>query len=94
MNMGEARRKELEFFQKSKDYGALRNIGTGYLSSNLSDRLINAVRRQLPNISTFVNKRCGWLLLGAAGRRSWAAGCDTAVHARACSAIGMGQPDT
>lgn len=63
MGMQEARRKELEFFQKQREYGGLRNVGTGYLSSNLSERLINAVRRQLPNISTFVNKRC------AAGRR-------------------------
>lgn len=59
MNMGDARRKELEFFRASKDYAGLRNVGTTYLSSNLSERLINAVRRQLPNISTFVNKRCG-----------------------------------
>mgnify|MGYP001052462427 CR=1 FL=1 len=57
MSMNDARRKELDFFRGSKSYGGLKNVGTGFLSSNLSERLINAVRRQLPNISTFVNKR-------------------------------------
>lgn len=56
MSMTDARRKELDFFRGSKSYGGLKNVGTGYLSNNLSERLINAVRRQLPNISTFVNK--------------------------------------
>lgn len=102
MTMQDARRRELDFFQKSKvrhrswgernglracllgppttgqrrlavmcsltsaaaspapcapqDYGLLKNIGTGYLSSELSERLISSVRRQLPNISGFVNK--------------------------------------
>jgi hypothetical protein len=65
MSMGEARRKELEFFRGSKDYAGVRTVGTGYLSSTLSERLINAVRRQLPNISTFVNKR--YAVLAAVG---------------------------
>lgn len=39
-----------------QDYGLLKNIGTGYLSTELSERLISSVRRQLPNISGFVNK--------------------------------------
>ncbi|KAI7841316.1 hypothetical protein COHA_004935 [Chlorella ohadii] len=56
MSMQDARRRELDFFQKSKDYGLLKNIGTGYLSTELSERLISSVRRQLPNISGFVNK--------------------------------------
>lgn len=34
----------------------LKNIGTGHLSTELSERLISSVRRQLPNISGFVNK--------------------------------------
>lgn len=54
--MQDARRRELDFFQKSRDYGQLKNIGTGHLSTELSERLISSVRRQLPNISGFVNK--------------------------------------
>ena len=40
----------------TQDYSLLKNIGTGYLSTELSERLISSVRRQLPNISGFVNK--------------------------------------
>ena len=54
--MLDARNKELDFFQKKGDYGGLKNIGTGYLSTELSEKLIASVRRQLPNISGFVNK--------------------------------------
>lgn len=56
MSMKDARSKELQFFHSSRDYGGLKNVGTGYLSTELSDRLISSVRRQLPNISGFVNK--------------------------------------
>ena len=56
MSMSNARSKELEFFHKTRDYAGLRNIGTGFLSTELSEKLIASVRRQLPNISGFVNK--------------------------------------
>lgn len=46
----------LWLFCAAQDYGLLKNIGTGYLSTELSERLISSVRRQLPNISGFVNK--------------------------------------
>ena len=54
--MRDARAKELEYFQKKSDYQGLRNVGTGHLSTELSEKLISSVRRQLPNISGFVNK--------------------------------------
>jgi dynamin 1-like protein len=56
MDMGAARRRELEFFNASKDYTGLKNVGTGYLAGDLSEKLIASVRRQLPNISGFLNK--------------------------------------
>ncbi|KAL6777453.1 DRP1 [Auxenochlorella protothecoides x Auxenochlorella symbiontica] len=56
MDMGRARQKELDFFQAKPDYQGLRNIGTGFLSSELSTKLVASVRRQLPNIAAFVNK--------------------------------------
>lgn len=56
MSMNDARRKEMEFFEGSSDYKGLRNIGTSYLSTDLSEKLIASVRRQLPNISGFLNK--------------------------------------
>lgn len=56
MSMRDARAKELEYFQKKSDYQGLRNVGTGHLSTELSEKLISSVRRQLPNISGFVNK--------------------------------------
>lgn len=56
MSMQDARAKELQFFHGSRDYGGLKNVGTGYLSTELSEKLIGSVRRQLPNISGFVNK--------------------------------------
>jgi hypothetical protein len=56
VSMQVARRKELDFFEQSESYRGLRNIGTGYLSMDLSEKLIASVRRQLPNISGFLNK--------------------------------------
>jgi hypothetical protein len=56
MSMKDARAKELDFFHKKAEYSGLRNIGTGFLSTELSEKLITSVRRQLPNISGFVNK--------------------------------------
>lgn len=56
MTMKDARAKELDFFHKKAEYSGLRNIGTGFLSTELSEKLISSVRRQLPNISGFVNK--------------------------------------
>jgi hypothetical protein len=56
MSMKDARSKELEFFNRNRDYTGLRNVGTGHLSTELSEKLIASVRRQLPNISGFVNK--------------------------------------
>lgn len=56
MSMQDARRKEMDYFTKAKDYSGLRNIGTGYLSTELSEKLVASVRRQLPNISGFVSK--------------------------------------
>jgi GTPase SAR1 family protein len=56
MGMDQARAKELEFFQEKDEYRNFKNVGTGYLSSDLSDKLVASVRRQLPNISGFLNK--------------------------------------
>lgn len=56
MSMADARARELAFFHKKADYGGIKNIGTGFLSTELSERLVASVRRQLPNISAFVNK--------------------------------------
>jgi hypothetical protein len=56
MSMDSARGRELQFFHGRPDYVGLKNVGTGYLSTELSDKLIASVRRQLPNISGFVNK--------------------------------------
>lgn len=56
MSMNDARRKELEFFESTTDYKGLRNVGTGYLATDLSEKLVASVRRQLPNISGFLNK--------------------------------------
>jgi len=56
MSMTDARRKELEFFETSSEYKGLSNVGTGYLSTDLSEKLISSVRRQLPNISGFLSK--------------------------------------
>ena len=56
MGMSQARAKELEFFRESNDYKDLGNVGTEYLSKDLSEKLISSVRRQLPNISGFLNK--------------------------------------
>ena len=56
MSMENARGRELQFFHGRPDYVGLKNVGTGYLSTELSDKLIASVRRQLPNISGFVNK--------------------------------------
>jgi GTPase SAR1 family protein len=58
MDMGAARRKEMEFFENSNEYGGLRNVGTEHLSTDLSEKLIASVRRQLPNISGFLQKSC------------------------------------
>ena len=55
MDMGHAREREMQFFNNS-DYAGLRNVGTEHLSTDLSDKLIQSVRRQLPNISGFLNK--------------------------------------
>jgi len=55
MDMGSARSREMQFFNNS-DYAGLRNVGTEHLSNDLSDKLIQSVRRQLPNISGFLNK--------------------------------------
>ncbi|KAK2078512.1 hypothetical protein QBZ16_003352 [Prototheca wickerhamii] len=57
MDMSRARQRELDFFHGKPDYGGLNNVGTGYLSTELSQKLIASVRRQLPNISAFVNKQ-------------------------------------
>ncbi len=54
--MPKARAKELEYFKDKSDYQGLKNVGTGHLSTELSEKLIASVRRQLPNISGFVNK--------------------------------------
>lgn len=54
--MKDARQREMDFFTKSKDYAGLKTIGTGFLATELSEKLIASVRRQLPNISGFVNK--------------------------------------
>lgn len=56
VDMRAARSKEMDFFNSSKDYAGLRNVGTDHLSHDLSDKLIASVRRQLPNISGFLNK--------------------------------------
>eukprot|EP00887_Chlorella_sp_A99_P000725 scaffold5.g725.t1 len=40
LGMQEARRKELEFFQQKRDYSGLRNVGTGHLSKELSEKLV------------------------------------------------------
>lgn len=58
LDMAAARRKELEFFNQSKDYTGLRNVGTDHMSKDLSEKLIASVRRQLPNISGFIQKSC------------------------------------
>ncbi|PSC76903.1 dynamin-related 1E-like [Micractinium conductrix] len=55
MSMQDARAKEMGFFNKS-DYAGLKNVGTGHLAADLSEKLVASVRRQLPNISGFVNK--------------------------------------
>jgi len=56
MGMDQARAKEMEFFKGNDAYKNLNNIGTEYLSVDLSEKLIASVRRQLPNISGFLNK--------------------------------------
>lgn len=56
VDMKAARSKELDFFKSSNDYSGLRNVGTEFLSNDLSEKLISSVRRQLPNISGFLNK--------------------------------------
>jgi GTPase SAR1 family protein len=56
VDMGAARSKEMDFFKSSNDYSGLRNVGTEFLSHDLSEKLIASVRRQLPNISGFLNK--------------------------------------
>ena len=56
MDMGRARAKEMEFFKGKDEYRSMENVGTDYLSSDLSEKLIASVRRQLPNISGFLNK--------------------------------------
>ena len=56
VSMEDARRKEMEFFEGQDAYRGLRNIGTEHLSQDLSEKLISSVRRQLPNISGFLNK--------------------------------------
>lgn len=55
MSMHNARAKEMGFFDKG-EYNGLKNVGTGFLSTELSEKLVASVRRQLPNISGFVNK--------------------------------------
>jgi hypothetical protein len=59
MSIVDARRREIDYFNSLKDYQGLRNIGTDYLSKDLSEKLVMSVRRQLPNISGFLQKRCG-----------------------------------
>lgn len=56
MGMDQARAKEMEFFKGNDAYKSLNNVGTEYLSVDLSEKLIASVRRQLPNISGFLNK--------------------------------------
>ncbi len=53
--MEEARKKELDFFQGSRHYSDLKNVGTGFLSGKLSTHLINAIRKQLPVIQHSIN---------------------------------------
>ncbi|KAI8114157.1 hypothetical protein M9434_002283 [Picochlorum sp. BPE23] len=56
MDMNRARAKEMEFFKGKDEYRSMENVGTDYLSCDLSEKLIASVRRQLPNISGFLNK--------------------------------------
>lgn len=49
--MAAARAKELEFFRSSPHYASLKNVGTGFLSSKLSDHLVYAIRKALPRIT-------------------------------------------
>lgn len=56
MDMGAARRREMDFFKGAKDYASLTNVGTEYLATDLSVKLVASVRRQLPNISGFLNR--------------------------------------
>ena len=49
--MAAARARELEFFRTSPHYATVKNVGTGFLSSKLSDHLVYAIRRALPAIT-------------------------------------------
>ena len=40
--MADARKKELDFFRSSPHYSALKNVGTGFLSSKLSTCIFHA----------------------------------------------------
>lgn len=60
LSSAEARRKEKAYFDNSV-YKGLKNVGTEYMSMTLSNHLINAIKRQLPVIQSFLNKRCGLL---------------------------------
>lgn len=57
MSMDDARRRELEFFNRNPAYTGSKNLGTGFLSNKLSNHLVAAIRKQLPVIQTFVQTR-------------------------------------
>ncbi len=48
--------QELDFFRQHPSYKDLRNVGTAFLSTNLSDHLISAIRRQMPTIQHHITR--------------------------------------
>jgi dynamin 1-like protein len=55
VDMQSARNKEMAFFKANPRYADLKNVGTTFLSNRLSNHLINAIRKQLPQISHQIN---------------------------------------
>lgn len=56
VSMVDARQKEREFFQGSPAYKDLKNVGTDYLSSNLSNKLIDEIMKQLPSLQQYIDQ--------------------------------------